>query len=213
MKNQELQKFISSQKEKGVNQSTIIEKLHYVGWDQKTIIENLIEDDIPKPDIPKKGKASLWDAFEHIILFISLYVFAISFGLLLHYFVDRFIPGIDTDNYRYVEQRWQTSQVNGYIAAIIVSFPVFAFLFRRITKRTLHDPSLRSELARKLLTYATLIGTFITLLYQASRTIYSLLQGNITINFILHFAITSTIAAIIFTYYFNEVKEDRKALT
>ena len=212
MKIEKLYKYIQNERSKGQTDDIISQKLQYVGWDKKIILKHLIDEDIPRPDTSKKGKASLWDAFEHILLFISLYVFSITFGLLLHFFVNRYLPGVDEDFYRYGEQARQTEEVNGYIAGVLVSFPVFLFLFRKITQRTLSDPSLRSEIARKLLTYATLIGTFIILLYQASRTIFSLLQGNITWNFVLHFLITSSISTIFFAYYYNEVQEDRKAL-
>lgn len=214
MTNERLQTFILSARSKGQSDEYIAQKLSFAGWDSKTVINALLEEDIPRPEkATSKFAYTFWDAFEHILLFISLYVVAISFSMLLHTFVDQLIPATTANEYyAYRDSSWRNSEVNSYLAALLVAFPIFAYLFRRITRRTMQSPILRREIARRILTYATLVGTFLIILYKASTTVYTLLMGNITWNFVLHFIITTGISGLIFMYYFNEVKEDRQAL-
>lgn len=152
---------------------------------------------------------SMWDAFEHVLLFISLYIFATAFALLLHFFVDRIFPSsISTTSYLSGSSYYSTI-IRGYLAAIIVSYPFFAFLFLRITKRTFELPDLRKIHARKTLIYITLIVTFIIGLINLISIVYNFLGGNINLNFLLHFFVTFIVSGIIFLYYLNQVRSDK----
>ena len=42
--------------------------------------------------ITSSEKENMWDTFEHVLLFISLYVFATSFTLILHEFINVLVP-------------------------------------------------------------------------------------------------------------------------
>lgn len=164
----------------------------------------------PKLKDPQKNPLthSMWDAFEHILLFISLYVFVTSFALLVHYLVDKWIP-------RFPEGRPVSyssvgnSVLRGYLSAILVSYPLFSFFFLRITKRTLVNPELRKIRPRKTLIYLTLVVTFIVSLINIISIVYSFLGGNVTANFFAHFFVTFLISGIIFAYYLFQVREDR----
>ncbi len=157
---------------------------------------------------------SMWDTFEHVLLFISLGVLATNIALLLHHFVNIWIkvPTQLSDQYglSYLEDVFLNTFIRGFMAAIIVSYPVFSFLFLKITKRTLENPNNRSLKARKVLIYITLIITFLLVLANIITLVYNLLGGNINLNFVSHFLVTVTIAGIIFGYYLEQIKEDRK---
>ena len=169
---------------------------------------------VPKP--PMTYIYSLWDSFEHILLFISLYIFVSSVALLLHLFVDTWVPGVNQSGlnslfgvsgsknilYSYVSR--------GYLASIIVSYPLFAYLFLTITKKTLNNPALRQLDSRKKLIYLTLVGTFIIALVNVISIVFGFLSGNVNLSFILHFLVTTGISLVIFIYYLNQVKEDRQ---
>ena len=148
-------------------------------------------------------KESLWDTFEHILLFISLYVFAIAFTLMLHQFIDGISPAAENTNaLRYVSKYL----VRGYLASLIVSF-----FFLRVKKRAQKNPDVRHLASRKRLIYFTMIVAFIIVLFNITSIIYNFLSGNVTLNFLLHFAATVGVASIIFAYLLNEIKEERKA--
>lgn len=163
------------------------------------------------PPIIPKSKGSMWDAFEHVLLFISLYTLATSIALILYYIVDKWWPAVSTDaySYYYKNSEIQSTMLRGYIATLIVSLPIFSFLFLDLAKRMNKNPYLRTITSRRVLIYMTLVITFIIMLINVISTVYSLLGGNITINFFLHLIITLAVSSIIFAYYFYQVREDR----
>ncbi len=162
--------------------------------------------------IVKTSSTTMWDAFEHILMFISLYVMATSIALTLYFFADKWFPGVTAESY-YRSSSWNDLKLNllrGYLAALIVSFPLFAYFFLHITKRTMLNPAMRSIKSRKTLIYITLIVAFIIMLVNIVSTVYNLLSGNITLNFVLHLLITLSVTGVIFVYYLYQVREDRK---
>jgi hypothetical protein len=223
MVNQEIIGYIKKSREENLTDEVIKENLEKVGW-QKNDVENaffyLNSPGIPLP--PQSGAPiptntptlttnhSMWDAFEHILLFISMYVFAMATAILMHTYVDYYFP----ENL-FTPSSYRSSISNGIIlsslSAIIVSFPLFAFLFLRITKRTKQNPSLRNLRSRKALIYLTLIVAFLIMLGYLIATVYGFISGNISFNFLLHFGVTVLISGLIFVYYLNEIKEDRRA--
>lgn len=167
----------------------------------------------PSPLPPTVSTHSMWDAFEHVLLFISLYTVATSIALMLHLFVDKWSPDIIRSEYAFSSSlaSFQSSLLRGYMAALIVSYPIFSFLFLKIAGRTKSLPSLRNLRARKIFIYLTLVGTFIISMISIIQIVLNFLNGNITVNFLLHFFVTFGISGLIFTYYVSQVKEDRQA--
>lgn len=219
MINEEIINYIKKAEAQDLTTDQIQENLLKAGWPESQVKDALEKDisktplDVPIPpkvpnqSTPPQSKShSMWDAFEHILLFISLYVLATSLALMLHLFVDKYIPGISTSRlmiYSYLAR--------GYMASLIVSYPLFSFFFLRSIKRVHNNPSIRNIHSRKVLIYFTLVVTFLIVLANIVSIIYNFLGGNVTLNFIFHFAVTVIISSIIFWYYLNEVKEDRKA--
>lgn len=163
-------------------------------WDQAAIDEALSTQQIiqfsQNPPTPPKVSSSttMWDTFEHILLFISLYVLAISVALMLNSLIDIFSPAVGTSAYSslYNSSGMDASRkmlIRGYIASLIVTYPLFSFFFLNVTRRTLANPALRNIHARKSLIYLTLIITFIILIANIIHIIFTLLNGNVTANF------------------------------
>ena len=160
---------------------------------------------------PLTEKESFWDTFEHVLLFISLYVFATSFTLILHEFINVLVPNSTSRVYSYFpENSFSKTLVRGYMASLIVSYPLFSYFLLRVKQRVLKFPQIIHLQSRKRLIYMTLITTFVIVLINIISIVIGLLNGNITWNFILHFLATVSVAGIIFTYLLNEVREERK---
>lgn len=215
MTQHDIHSYIETSREQGLSDTDIKRTLLEAGWteDQVKPLFHSAPVPLPPPAPPKsglKGGTTMWDAFQHVIMFISLYVYASSFGTLVHNFVDKWLEKTPSgyDGYGF-------SDFNDYIvrmatAALIVSFPIFAYLFITLHKKTIENPAFRAISARKKLIYITLVITFIIGIFEIGRTIYTLLGGNTTLNFLAHFVVNITIVGVIFGYYLNEVKEDRK---
>jgi hypothetical protein len=222
MPNQDLLNYIKVEQNKGTDIKTIKTALLNAGWKQELIDEVFNPNQVTTPPPPPpnnqdsqtnlipKNNPTMWDAFEHILLFISLYVMSMAIGLTLHFFIDKWFPAVQSNGYDSYYSGLQSTVVNGYLAALIVSTPIFAFLFIAIQKRTIENPQIRNLRARKQLIYLTLVVTFLIMLIQVILTVYSLLNGNISLNFLLHLIINLGITSIIFTYYVFQVKGDRK---
>lgn len=186
------------------------------------VIESKLKLTIPKPDYSspqitvKKGNVTLWDTFEHILMFISLYVMVVSVIILLNAFVDRLLPGVNVDGNRYgndfSNSNFSNFTIRSSLASLIVSYPLFGFFFLNVMSRTKRNPDIRGIMPRKILTYLTLILTFLTVSSYVIAFLYTLLSGNVTFNFMAHFFVTVAVAIIVFLYYLNSVKEDRKSL-
>jgi hypothetical protein len=228
MPNQELVNYIQQELAKGIYKQAIINNLLLQGWQQVQIDEafsqqptNNIQVPMPPPSFTqniadvkeiKVNSTTMWDAFEHVLMFISLYVMATAIGLILNFFVDRWFPavaiGVSSSSSYY--DTAQTFIINGYLASLIVSTPIFAFLFIIIQKRTMENPDIKNLNSRKILIYLTLVATFLIMLTNVIITVFNFLNGNVSLNFLLHLTVNLGISGLIFGYYAFQVKGDRE---
>lgn len=176
----------------------------------------------PAPVVQTSKNPHILDSIGFIFMFISMYFVASAIGMTLHYYANKMFEssGILEDG----ESIWYLvgyfigagdgssyiSPVIYYSAALIVAFPIFAALFLIMTKRTFENPDLRSLKSRKYLIYFTLVVTFIFMLYKVISLVFSLLTGNIDMDFFSHFLITMGINAVIFSYCIAQARGDHK---
>ena len=154
---------------------------------------------------------SLWDSFEHILMFFSLYILMIVLSSTLHIFIDHWFPGsLEADYTSKYLVDLNLSLLRFYIAGLIISYPIFAFLFLNIVKRTRQYPEVRELKSRKVLTYLTLFFTFILLIFNAISIVYNFLDGNVSVNFLLHFITTGIVNGLVFIFYLHQIREDKK---
>ena len=216
MADQQLLQYITSAKEKNIPETQIKQNLLNAGWKEGVINDAFNStSSIPVPQPPSqqtKSDYSWWDAFEHILLFISMYVFALFFTLTLLFIIDHYLPKIETypSTYGQVYNNMKYDMLRGFMAPLIVSYPIFVFLFLDVTSRTLKSPYLRSLRLRKFLIYLTLVITFVISLINITATVSSFLNGNLTINWICNFLTIITVCSTIFFYYFFQIKGDRE---
>ncbi len=210
MPSQELEKYIAAAKEKNVSPEAIKAELIKHGWSEGEVNEALNPSTsvgLPLPPVPRFG---MWVSFQYIILFICLYVSATSLGGILHRAVDKFIKDDITKTSLGYSSYFSDYLLKGYIAGIIVTFPIFSILFILLKKQLVEKPAVRNLRARKVLFYITLIGTFIIMIGHLISTIYGFLEGNTTLRSLAHLGVTLIVAGSIFIYLLNEVREDRK---
>jgi hypothetical protein len=216
MVNNDVVAYIKKSQGEKKSEDQIRQDLTQAGWDPQAITEayNAVSGNgVPTPPsnvpIPPKPKSytSAWDAFEHILMFLSLYSMAISIGLILHQAVDKWFPGIN----EYGRISFASDEIlHGAIAGLIVTMPLFIFFHLNVTRRTLRNPQLRNLKVRRVFIYITLFYTFIHMVTKLVTTIFTFLQGNVGVNFVLHTIITIAITGTIFGYYLYQVKEDRR---
>lgn len=220
MVNESLFNYIKKARLENDSEDNIVKRLVAVGWDESEVRQILKINDLESIPLPSTNPAvtvsgpnssfSMWDSFEHALLFISLYVMSTSIGLLLNYFIDKWFPGISSTGYNYNQNSPYNPLITGYLSALIVSAPIFSLLFLRITKRTSEKPEIRNLGSRKKLIYLTLVVTFLIMMFHVIATVYNLLNGNVSVNFFLHLLANVGISGTIFAYYLYQVKEDSR---
>lgn len=220
MVNETLLNYIKKARLENVSDEDILKRLNAVGWNDNEVKQVLQVNDLNNVPLPPtnlkvttsepNSSFNMWDSFEHVLMFISLYVMSTAIGLLSNYYVDKWFPGISSSGTGYNVNSFQSPLITGYLSALIVSSPIFLFLFLRITRQTSRNPEIRNLKSRKTLIYLTLVITFIIMMFHIISTVYTLLNGNLTSNFFLHLLVNLGVSGIIFSYYLYQIKEDSR---
>jgi len=161
---------------------------------------------VPVP-VPRT-QLSARDAFLYLVMFGMLYVSAYNLGGLLFDFINIALPdAVDVANPYAVGTsiRWS-------VASLMVAFPIFLFTATRIARRVRVDPVHRNSAIRKWLTYLTLTASAFILVGDLIVSLYNLLSGELTLRFVLKAATVAGIAASLFWYYLQTMREDDEAL-
>ncbi|MDP2671638.1 MAG: DUF5671 domain-containing protein [bacterium] len=210
MPNPDLEKYITTSREQKIPDETIKDQLIKSGWGANDVADALAPKTeaatLPPPPVPRLG---MWVAFHYIILFITLYMSATAIGGILHIAVNNtFKDNLDLSNS--YSNSFDTLILRGFLAALIVGFPIFATLFVMAKKQLAEKPVVRNLGVRKLLIYITLFGTFLLMIWNLFLEIYRLLGGETTSRSLAHLAVTFLVAGSIFAYLLLEVREDRR---
>jgi MFS family permease len=208
----ELKNYIDEARQKKVSDEQITNSLLSAGWptDQVTAALAGDADLLVPPPAPSVAHVGMWTGFLYILFFISLYVLATSIGGIFHTWVDKALPTPNDSFTSYFIDN--ATLIQGYLAAIIVSYPVLIALAILLKKQLIKQPMVKNLRSRKILIYITLVGTFLIMLGEVISTIYDFLSGSVTGNVIGHLFVTVLIAGSIFGYYISEVKHDRKTV-
>ena len=145
------------------------------------------------------------DFFMHLLAMVALYSSAISFILLLFDYINLLIP--DPLDRGYLSSEYILTSIRWLISTLIVVFPTYVLTTWWLNKSYAATPFKRNLRIRRWLIYFTLfvaalivIGDFVTL-------IYNLLEGDITLRFILKIVTVFFAAGSVFLYYFWDVKK------
>src|SRR3989344_5904847 len=203
MQNHPLEDFITHARKKGMDHATIRMLLLSSGWKERDIAQALSAEglDMPVP-VPTDG-GSARDAFFHLINFAALYTFVISSITHFFQYINRFLPDAATD-YSYMEGDY--SGVRGGMAAVFVSFPLLLWMSKILQKEMYKNPEKSWGGVRRWLTYLTLFVAACALMGDVITLIFSLLEGELSLRFLLKVLTVFLFAGLTFTYYFLALK-------
>lgn len=213
----QIQDFISAARLRNATDEEIVKILLDQGWSLDVIQINLGSPSSingltpPKPNPTEQEGLGMWDAFQHVLMFISLYVMATTIAIFLNYYIDFWQIGmpVDLGMYGNPSSPVSSSIISGLSAALLVSYPLFSFFFISINKRKFEFPEIVKLSSRKILIYLTLTVTFIITLCHLIYIVFMFLIGFMSINLFLHFMVTLSVSGSIFVYFINEVRHDR----
>ncbi len=194
--------FIAHARSKDMDHQTIRMLLLSAGWKEKDISEALasetLEMAVPLP--PDGGSAR--DAFFHLLSFTALTSTVVSLIFLAFDFLNRLLPDAAFPNY----YNNDVSSVRWELAVLIVSYPLYIWMSRLLLKEyAAHHEKLASGV-RRWLTYLTLFVTACTLMGDLIALIFSLLQGEVTLRFLLKVAVILVLAGLPFRYYLYSLR-------
>lgn len=184
-----------------MDHQTIRMLLLSAGWKEKDISEAMasetLEMAVPLP--PDVGSAR--DAFFHLLSFTALTSTVVSLIFLFFEFLNRLLP--DPAFPVYYDD---VSSVRWELAVLIVSYPLYLWMSRLLLKEyALHHEKLASGV-RRWLTYLILFATACTLIGDLIALIFSLLQGEVTLRFILKVITLLVLAGLPFRYYLYSLR-------
>jgi hypothetical protein len=201
-----LRAFIDAAVAKGATDRFIADLLKSAGWAEKEIFAAFREHyetatGVSLPSRRESGEISR-DAFFYLIIFSTLATWTIALGLLLFRLIDRWFPDPVSMRGGYPSDRLDLSF---QIACMLVAFPVFLFVTKRVNRSVADEPRNRYSPVRKWLTYLALVIAACVLICDAVAVLAYFLQGEVTARFLCKVVVVGVIAAGVFGYYLGEV--------
>jgi len=225
--NNTLVAYITKSISAGASETQIKRNLTVVGWAEGQINDayeqGLINRGVPSPvagkniemdasnnedeDNRKSRKSSAGEVAGNLLSFILLAVVSIATGTLFYQVINKFFPdalAITSSSYM---NHFSTSSVHYATAVLVIAFPVYYLVmyywfkgFRKNSEKTETGLS-------KFLTYLVLLITAVTILGDLITTVYTFLQGELSIRFFLKTLVVLVIAGLIFGFYYLERKK------
>jgi len=203
----ELESFVDALM-RGHSRQQVSTALLAAGWSEQQIsgvLDGWAEVDFALPVPRPRASLSAREAFAYLVLFSTLYFFAWNLGSLLFQLIEYLLPDpADAD--------WQRLRLDGgirwAISALVIAFPVFAFVARRVSLDVDRHPIKRLSPVRRWLTYLTLFVAAIVLIGDLTALVYNLLGGDLSLRFVLKVAVVAAIAGTVFGYYLWDLRQE-----
>jgi hypothetical protein len=203
----QLKDFIAHARKKGMDHSTIRMLLLSAGWKEKDIAEALTEESLDMPiPLPTDGGGAR-DAFFHLLTFVSLYTTVISTIILFFTYINYLFPDPALSQYP-TDTTGMATTIRWSIAAIIVSYPLFIWISSILLKEMKKNTEKAVGGVRRWLTYFTLLVTAAALMGDVITLLFYLLEGELSIRFLLKVIVVLGIAGMVFMYYLLSLKLD-----
>lgn len=205
-----LEDFVRDAIAKGAARDDIAQVLKKAGWPSDQVDDALksfadLEFPVPVPAPRKYGSAR--EAFLYIVYFALLGMVAIFVGGLAFSFIEFiFRDALDPS-----ELQRGVSGMRWAIASLVVGYPIFIFLGRRLAAARRADPNRRTSRVSAWLTYVTLIFAALTLIGDLVAVVYQFLAGELGARFLLKALVVGTISgAILWNYTRSAERADSR---
>lgn len=214
MEHTSLASYVASRIEAGLSKVEIKEQLISVGWSEDEVDAAysgaLIDQGVPTPEnSTRQGvvkKSSTVEIVVNFFSFILLGIVATSLGTLFYEIISYYFPDELLTRNSYYYNRYEDT-IHYAIAALVIAFPLYYASVRLWFKRFREDEAKTESRLTKWLTYIVLLIAAITIVGDLIVTLFTFLQGEITMRFFLKALTILAIAGIIFGFYFLERKK------
>lgn len=200
----QLSEFVGKALTAGRNRDEIATALRASGWQDTEITRALASwSDTPfTPPIPRpRSIVSARDALFYGLLFTTLLMTVFHVNFLGFDLIDLAFPGPDG---RYYEQEWRTDSIRWSISVLVVVVPFFLWLNHRQNIQLKTDPSKARSPLRKWFASVTQFLAIFGLVGDVIFTIYTLLSGDVTTEFLLKAALVAATTLLVLLYFRKE---------
>lgn len=203
----ELELFVRESLLRGQSREAIRQALASAGWSAEQtlgVLEGYAEVEFPVPVPRPRASLSAKEAFQYLVLFATLYFSAYHLGSLLFDLVNRAFP----DPAAQASYSFSSNSMRFSVAALLIAFPVFAWMSRSLSIDVARHPIKRLSPVRRWLTYLTLFVAAGILIGDMTSLVYNLLGGEATPRFLAKVAVVAMIAGGIFYYYMHDLRRE-----
>lgn len=158
---------------------------------------------VPKP----RASLSAREAFAYLVMFSTLYLVAYHLGSLLFDLINLGWPDTADNGYG-LWYRNIADSLRWSVSALVIAFPVFAFVSHRVARDVARHPIKRLSPVRRWLTYLTLFIAAAVLIGDMTSLVYNLLGGELTVRFVLKVLVVAVIAGTVFGYYLWDLRRE-----
>jgi len=206
-----LRDFIEDALRAGRSRDEIAAALTAAGWSPEQIAHGLqgyadlpFVVPVPRP----RAQLSARDAFFYLLLFGTLYVTAVQLNSMLFNFIELAFPEPGNP----YEARGAEIGIRWATASLIVAFPVFLALSMKLRREIRLEPARRLSSVRRWLIYLTMLVAAGFIIGDAITLVYNLLNGDLTVRFVLKVLVVAAITGTIFGYFLQTTRRDKEEL-
>lgn len=196
-----LQQFIDAGKAKGASDESLAAILSREGWPDAQVYTALGDywarvAGVPVPARAGHGESSR-DAFLYLLAFSTLTTWVCAMGSLLFDLINHWLP----DPVSTVNAVLLRSSLTWQMASLLVAFPIFLLVMRRIVRETRAEPERLQSGVRRWLTWLALLLTAGGMITDLIWFLDYFLTGELTLRFVLKCLVVFIMTAAIFAYY------------
>lgn len=214
MDTQSLSVYIQGRMRSAVPKTELLEELISLGWTEdeieKAYREAVIALGAPVPSMGERGtltrKAGAVDVVINFFSFILLGIVATALGTLFFQVINLVFPDIINTSSWYDADSARSS-IHYAISALLIGFPLYYFSLRLWFRKFREDEGRVESKLSKWITYLVLLVAAVTIVGDLIVTVFTFLQGEITLRFFLKACVILGIAGAIFGFYFLERKK------
>lgn len=147
------------------------------------------------------------DVFLYFLMVFALGTAAANLGSILFQFINLYIPGEVGYNFFGSAK----AAIRFAVSSLVVVFPVLVWVLRFLARDMAVQPEKRDLKIRKWLLYFTLFVTGLIVVGDLVALVYSFMQGDLTLRFLLKVGVIFGIAGSIFYYFLHDLHDTAAA--
>lgn len=205
-----LARFIDHARQKGLDHTAIFMLLRSSGWKDRSIAEALAARELALPIPERLGIGSARDAFLHLLAFTALYASAINLVVLFFAYIEFWFPDPAIPK-RTSEVEAALAGIRWQLATLIVSYPLFLLTWSYLLREVRQTPERAKSGVRRWLSFLSLFVGAVTIMTDVICVVYYLVEGDLTIRFLLKVLTLLVITGSIFLYLSLVLRSESEA--